>query len=507
MSSSMMKTHDVKDDELALSSSTSAKDTMTHLPQNQRPEPSAAAAMATNSSNSNSNKHIDDHGNSSDDEDSSRSRRYYKRLCQLLETNHFLIAFILSILLARAYPPLGAVYLHPKITASWVAVVIIFFLSGLNLKSSEFKYAFKQVGFNGYIQFYNFIVVSAVVYGISRGLIAASILPPELADGMVICSCLSVSINVAIVLTKAANGDEAAAIFDAAFGNLVGVFLSPVLIAMYLQQWGDVDLVDIFYKLSMKVLVPIAIGQLLQKTCQAVVDFIEKYKKYFGRLQEYSLLFIIYTTFCKQFLAGSQNSILDIFFLILFTFIIMVIVMIGAWYSLKLLFQDKPKLRVMGLYGCTHKTISIGVPLITALYENSPNIGRYTLPLIIWYPMQVLVGTVLVPRLQAFIRNETARLAGTEADESQDDDDAEFDEDYGDDDVEIGHVHALPIEYDETNQQQSKSDSCVALPWTHAALDNKQESDVTDGEAVDVSLTEVDADSVTSSGRIAEERL
>jgi hypothetical protein len=40
--------------------------------------------------------------------------------------NEFLILIVLVILLARAYPPLGADYLQPQITSTWIAVIFIF---------------------------------------------------------------------------------------------------------------------------------------------------------------------------------------------------------------------------------------------------------------------------------------------------------------------------------------------------------------------------------------------
>jgi solute carrier family 10 (sodium/bile acid cotransporter), member 7 len=69
---------------------------------------------------------------------------------------------------------------------------------------------------------------------------------------------------------------------------------------------------------------------------------------------------------------------------------------------------------VMGLFGCTHKTISVGVPLINAMYEGNPlNVGLYTLPLLIWHPMQLLVGSILAPRLKAYVERERLRLTTT----------------------------------------------------------------------------------------------
>ena len=132
--------------------------------------------------------------------------------------NEFLILVVVAILLARAYPPIGAEYLVPEITATWLAVCIIFLMAGLGLKTEEFKNAFSQIGFNLTIQLFNFGVVSAVTFGVSRGLEAAGILSQDLADGMVIGASLPMTINMVLVLTKASGGDESLAIVNAASG-------------------------------------------------------------------------------------------------------------------------------------------------------------------------------------------------------------------------------------------------------------------------------------------------
>ena len=154
-----------------------------------------------------------------------------------------------------------------------------------------------------------------------------------------------------LVLTKSSGGDEASAVFNAAFGNLIGVFLTPVLILAYLGVSGDIDLVSVFYKLGLRVILPIAVGQLLQKFSKAVVNFVKKYKKYFKQAQEYCLVFIIYTVFCRTFLEGSEARAADIFIMIAIQFALLCSLMVLAWYLMKLLFRNRPKLRVMGLYG------------------------------------------------------------------------------------------------------------------------------------------------------------
>lgn len=41
------------------------------------------------------------------------------------KTNTLLVGVVICIFLAKVYPPLGAVYLFPQITSTWIAVIII----------------------------------------------------------------------------------------------------------------------------------------------------------------------------------------------------------------------------------------------------------------------------------------------------------------------------------------------------------------------------------------------
>ena len=345
-----------------------------------------------------------------EEEESAEKSTLCQRLVDFYWANEFLILVGLSIALAKAYPPLGATYLVPEITANWIAVCLIFFMAGLSLKTEEFSKAFLRLRFNLLIQVFNFGVVSVVVYGLSRALEASNALESSLADGMVVCASLPMTINVIMVLTQLSGGDEASAIFNSAFGNLIGVFLSPMLILGYLGVTGDIGVVEVFYKLALRAVLPVIVGQVLQKTSTQVVNFAEKHKYLFKQTQQYALVFIVYTVFCETFLGDAQSDIGDIFLMIFFQFITLVALMVAAWYMLKVLYRDEPALRVMGLYGCTHKTVAMGVPLIHAIYEDDPNIGSYTLPLLIWHPMQLVIGTFLAPRLYAFVESEKKRL-------------------------------------------------------------------------------------------------
>jgi hypothetical protein len=56
------------------------------------------------------------------------------------------------------------------------------------------------------------------------------------------------------------------------------------------------------------------------------------------------------------------------------------------------------------------------VPLIHAIYGDDPNVGIYTLLILIWYPMQLVVGSILVPWLEKLAEQEKEWLGSADTD-------------------------------------------------------------------------------------------
>jgi len=214
------------------------------------------------------------------------------------------------------------------------------------------------------------------------------------------------TVNMVLVLTASAGGDEAAAVFNAALGNLLGVIISPMLILIYVGVKGSIDLMNLFTKLMLIIFVPILVGQLVVKLFKSVGAFATRHKKTFKSIQEYALVYTVYTVFCKTFMKGAPSTPLNIIIMIAVELIMISVTMVLAWYSLRLLYKSHPEMRIMGLFGCTHKSIAVGIPLISTIYESSPYLGLYTLPLLIWHPAQLILGTALVPSLSRFLERE-----------------------------------------------------------------------------------------------------
>lgn len=212
--------------------------------------------------------------------------------------------------------------------------------------------------FNVFVQVFNFFVVSSIVYAVTRGLIASEVLSEGMANGMVVCACLPMTISSVAVLTKISGGDEAAAIFNSACSNLIAVFLSPMLILGFVGVTGDVNVTQVFFNIALRVVLPVLVGQILQKQSRWAVMFVQKYKKFFRQAQLYSVVWIVYTVFCSTFMTEREALIVDIFLMILLQLCFFYTFTTMSWYCLKCAFPAEPRLRVMGLFGCTHKTVS-----------------------------------------------------------------------------------------------------------------------------------------------------
>ncbi|KAL7561392.1 hypothetical protein ACA910_001400 [Epithemia clementina (nom. ined.)] len=148
------------------------------------------------------------------------------------------------------------------------------------------------------------------------------------------------SISMVHVLTDAAGGDDPLAVINAAAGNMIGVFLSPVLILGYVGVTGDTQVTDVFCDLTLKVLLPVVVGQIVQKTMPKAIALFNKYKEYVKKAQENALVCIVYTVFCKTLTKDAVSSFGEIFLMIAFLFLFLISVMMTAWFTMRLLFRD-----------------------------------------------------------------------------------------------------------------------------------------------------------------------
>lgn len=91
-----------------------------------------------------------------------------------------------------------------------------------------------------FVQIQSFLMTSAVIYGIvSLCATNPNFMDPGLLVGMIFTGCVPTTISSNIVMTRQAHGNTALTVVQSTLGNLLGPFLSPLLLQMYTasKEW------------------------------------------------------------------------------------------------------------------------------------------------------------------------------------------------------------------------------------------------------------------------------
>ena len=123
-------------------------------------------------------------------------------------------------------------------------------------------------------------------------------------------------------------------------------------------------------------------------------------KKKFLRARETSLLWICYTTFCQTFLVGTPLGLGSflLMFLIVFVVYMLYATLNFGLYGLGCLNFSRAD-RLCLLFCGTQKTVAMGIPLMSTIFEDNDNLGIYVVPLLIYHPLQLIVGSLMTSKL------------------------------------------------------------------------------------------------------------
>ncbi|KAF1458885.1 Sodium/bile acid cotransporter 7, partial [Pygoscelis antarcticus] len=296
--------------------------------------------------------------------------------------------------------------LKPEITITYIAVSAIFFNSGLSLKTEELTSALMHVKLHLFVQIFTLVFFPTAIW-LFLQLLSITPINEWLLKGLQTVGCMPPPVSSAVILTKAVGGNEAAAIFNSAFGSFLvsnALFIASALIVLFLTlgSSSSVPFTSIFSQLFMTVVVPLIIGQIVRRY---IKDWLERKKPPFGAISSCVLLMIIYTTFCDTF--ANPNIDLDKFSLIIIVFIIFSVQM--SFMFLTFLFSTRnnssftPADTVAIIFCSTHKSLTLGIPMLKIVFAGYEHLSLISVPLLIYHPAQILLGSLLVPTIKSWM--------------------------------------------------------------------------------------------------------
>jgi solute carrier family 10 (sodium/bile acid cotransporter), member 7 len=321
--------------------------------------------------------------------------------------NGFVLGLFAAVVIAFLFPQPGSRdgWLHPELISNF-GIALILFLQGLSMPLEKVKRGAGNWRLHVIIQAFTFVVFPIV--GLTLQFIEPRIWtnePQGIQQGFLYLCVLPSTVSTSVVLTSVARGNTAAAILSAAFSNIVGVVLTPLLVSFLMQATGQSGPIGpLLLQITCLTLLPFAVGVCLRRFIQTWID---ANKGWVNLISNSVILFIVYTAFCDSV----NERIWDKYGVVLTVGVLLsVAVLFGIMSLLIYLTSLAAKLNRddgIAVYFCSvKKTLAMGVPLAILIFGSRADLSLILLPIMFYHPFQLFVNGLLA--------NRWAREAGSE---------------------------------------------------------------------------------------------
>ncbi|MBF6270421.1 bile acid:sodium symporter family protein [Nocardia farcinica] len=298
----------------------------------------------------------------------------------------FVLAIFATAAVAALVPAQGG-YLD---AAQWlvkVAIATLFLLYGMRLSPAEALAGLRHWRLHGAIlsvTYLVFPVIGVAAYAATSGLIA-----DDLRTGLLFLSLVPSTVQSSIAFTSIAGGNLPGAIVSASFSNLLGVFLTPLLVIVLLDTAGTVHIdASSVLDIVVQLLVPFLIGQLVRRW---IGEWVQRHRRPTMLVDRGSILLVVYVAFSEGMNEGvwSATSPGQILLVVALCCAILAVVL-GLCAVLGRVFGFAWADRIVIIFCGSKKSLATGLPMATVLFAGQP-VGLIVLPLMIFHQIQLIV--------------------------------------------------------------------------------------------------------------------
>ena len=313
-----------------------------------------------------------------------------------VRNNGFVLALLLAVVLAFLFPAPGGQggALHAEFVNNF-GIALILFLQGLSLSLEKVKSGAGHWRLHLVVQTFTFIVFPLV--GLLFQVVAPWLWPSEpepIRNGFLYLCVLPSTISTSVVLTAAARGNTAAALFNAALSNILGVILTPVLVGLLMRKTGQsASIGPLLLKIMMLTLIPFFAGMSLRPV---MLRWVEAYRPWVARISNTVIVFIVYSAFCDsvQSRIWERHGLVTTLLLFLFVVALFAGMSLLIYLTCRLLGLNREDL--IAAYFCSvKKTLAMGVPLAMLIFGKRSDLSLILLPIMFYHPLQLFVNGLL----------------------------------------------------------------------------------------------------------------
>ncbi len=318
-----------------------------------------------------------------------------KRLLARLSIDPYILLLLGTVLLASVLPVRGvaAEYFGYVVYA---AIALLFFLYGAKLSLQSIGQGLLHWRLQGFVFLTTYVLFP--VLGLGFAWLARGHVTEELITGLLFLSVLPSTVQSSIAFTSIARGNVAAAMTSASMSNLVGVLLTPVLVALVLGAKGGGIHLDSLIDIGVQLLLPFAVGQLCRPWLGPKLKAHPRLTSFADRG---SILFVVYSAFSAGVVSGiwSRVSASDLAWVIGLCIAMLAFVLVFTTIvSRRLGFSQEDRIAI--IFCGSKKSLATGIPMAGILFAGSA-VSLIVLPLMLFHQLQLFACAFLARRFAA----------------------------------------------------------------------------------------------------------
>ncbi|APO72700.1 bile acid:sodium symporter family transporter protein (plasmid) [Rhizobium gallicum] len=304
------------------------------------------------------------------------------------------LLLICTVVTASLRPAHGAFANYFSI-ATDIAIGLLFFLHGARLS--------RDVAIAGLLHWRLHLVILTVTFvvfpllGMAFGLLPENVLPRPLFFGILFLCVLPSTVQSSIAFTSMAGGNVSAAICAASASNILGIFLTPVLVGLLFAAHGHVGglSLNMLQKIMLQLLAPFIAGQMLQPW---IGDWVRARKKLLTPIDRGSILMVVYLAFSHAVVDGIWTSFSprDIVAIMAVNAVLLTFVLCLTMFGSRLMGFGKEDEIAITFCG-SKKSLASGIPIANVIFAGQP-LGAIVLPIMMFHQLQLMICAIIAQR-------------------------------------------------------------------------------------------------------------
>ncbi|WP_311768422.1 bile acid:sodium symporter family protein [Sphingomonas kyeonggiensis] len=304
----------------------------------------------------------------------------------------YLLLLIGTVILALLLPARGAAQGIAEMAVT-LAVGLLFFLYGARLSASAVWAGIAHWRLQSLVLASTFVLFPLL--GLAVYFLAGAWVPHDIAIGLLYLCLLPSTVQSSIAFTSIARGNVPAALCSASVSNLLGVVLTPILVAWLLPASGGGFSMGAIEDIALQILLPFLAGQALRRW---IGGWILRHRTLTSIADRGSILLVVYAAFSAGVVAGvwSSLSVPDfVIVLLLSTLMLAIVIAITTALSRALGFSTEDEIAIV--FCGSKKSMASGIPMATILFAGHA-VGLIVLPLMLFHQIQLFVCATLARR-------------------------------------------------------------------------------------------------------------